>query len=609
MEGLRVLNYLKDKIDKEEFKKGILTVLIIGILSIILMIISFYFSTASYDPVLFKSFFHGKWLMIMNFIPIFLIMSFLALLFNRLWISFTFTSLLILIMSVGNKFKLMYRDEPFVMLDLKLFTEAGDMASKYDISPNTMMIAIFISLIIISILLKSFIKFKIDSKRVRFSLLSSVLIIGLVLSSGFYFNPETYERIGNKDLINPWSQTQQFQSKGFIYPFIYSSTKMKDRQLEGYDEDIAKKALEEFKYHNIEDGEKVNIISIMLEAYNDFSKFEGVEIHESVYKKFHNLQEESLSGRLVTNVFAGGTVNTEWGFLNGYNSHPRYLNKTNGFPWYFKEQGYNTETMHPNYGWFYNRRNVNEYIGFDNFDYYENRFEAIDKEFLGDSEFFKYIIQGYEESKEENKPYFHYSTTYQNHGPYSDEGLTGFQYLKKKKNYTDRDYNIINNYLAGIKDTGDAIEELINYYKEENEPVIVILFGDHNPWLGEDNSGYKMMDIDIDLSTEEGFLNYYETPYIIWGNEVAKEAFKKDFIGEMPNISPNFLMAELFQYLEWEGNEYIGYLNHVKDIFDVNHDMYFKENGVYTRKLSDENSPLWKEFNYVQYYHGRNFRD
>lgn len=604
-----MLEKFKAKIDQEQFKKGVKTVIIIGLLSFLLMGISFFFSTANFDPVLFRSYFQGRWLMLMNFIPIFLIMSALSLLFNQLWISFSLTSVLIFLMSIVNKFKLMYRDEPLKFIDIQLFTEAGDMASRYDINLNFTMIIILLSLISIAVILKYFVKFKIDSRKIRFSLLGFVLLIGLVISSGFYFNENIYERVGDKGLINPWSQTQQFQSKGFLYPFIYSVTDLKDRQLEGYDEKEAKKVLEQFQYHNIEEDEKVNIIVIMLEAYNDFSKFDDIEIDEKVYKKFHQLQEESLSGRLVTNVFAGGTINTEWGFLSGYNSHPRYLKDTNSFPWYFKEQGYKTETMHPNYGWFYNRRNINEYIGFDNFDYYENKYQDIDEDFLDDKDFFKYIIEGYENSKKEDKPYFHFSTTYQNHGPYSLEELTDYEYLKRKDSYTDKEYNIINNYLAGLKETGDAVDELVDYYRKEDEPTILIFFGDHNPWLGEDNSGYKMLGIDMELSTIDGFLNYYEAPYIIWANEEAKHVFNKDFKGHMPNISPNFLMAELFEYLGWKGNEYMNYLQYVKEHFNVNHDMYFKENGEYTRKLSDENNPVWKEFNYVQYYYGRNFKE
>ena len=67
-------------------------------------------------------------------------------------------------------------------------------------------------------------------------------------------------------------------------------------------------------------------------------------------------------------------------------------------------------------------------------------------------------------------------------------------------------------------------------------------------------------------------------------------------------------MAELFQYLDWEGNEYMKYLFDVKQAFTVNHDMYFKTNGEYTKKLQGEKLQIWKDFNSVQYYHSRNFK-
>ena len=134
---------------------------------------------------------------------------------------------------------------------------------------------------------------------------------------------------------------------------------------EGYDEEKAKEILASYEYDNIPENEKVNIISIMLEAYNDFSEFEGVELGIDVYENFHNIQKESISGKLITNIFAGGTVNTERAFLTGYQNHPKYYSYTNSFVWYLREQGYRTEAMHPITGSFYNRRNINEYLGFE----------------------------------------------------------------------------------------------------------------------------------------------------------------------------------------------------------------------------------------------------
>ena len=38
--------------------------------------------------------------------------------------------------------------------------------------------------------------------------------------------------------------------------------------------------LSEYTYDNIEDDKKVNVIGIMLEAYNDFSKFNAIDFNE-----------------------------------------------------------------------------------------------------------------------------------------------------------------------------------------------------------------------------------------------------------------------------------------------------------------------------------------
>ena len=503
---------LKEQSNKNTFFKGILTIVIIGIFSFLIMTMTFVFSNASLNIPLFQSYFRGKWLMLMNFIPIFLLMIFFSLVFNRLWISFAITSTLFFVMSIVNRYKLIYRDEPFTFIDLKLVTESMDMAQKYKLSLSKDMIAIVIGIILITIISKKLITYKINSNKIRISFLILTVIAGVLVSTGFYFNQDLYDYVGDKSLINIWSQTQQFQSKGFIYPFIYSVTNVQDRKLEGYDEDRAKELLAERNYNDIPNDQKVNVIAIMLESYNDFTKFDGVDLDIDAYENFHKLQEESYSGRLIDNVFGGGTINTEWSFLTGYNSHPKYVKDTNSFVHYFKEQGYRTDAMHPNYGWFYNRRNVNEYIGFDNYDYYENKYEAIQKEFLDDYDFFDFIINGYEDSKSNGEPYFNFSVTYQNHGPYSFDKETDLDYLKRKPEYTGGLYNIINNYLSGIKKTDDALKKLTDYFSEQEEPTVIVLFGDHNPWLGGDASGYNMMGINIDLSTVDGVKNYYETP-------------------------------------------------------------------------------------------------
>ena len=597
----------KDRLNFKKISKAILSLILIGIFSFLIMIVTFKFSSISPDIPLYPTYFESKLLMLMNIIPIFFTMLTLSIIFNRLWLGFSLTSLFFLLLSFVNNYKLIYRDESVIFTDFQLLTESFTMAKKYKISLSNNMLIILLALVLISIILKMFFKFKIDSNKIRISSLAIVLVIIGIIIKNFYFDPQIYSEIGNKKLINIWSETQQFQSKGLVYPFTYSISTSKDRVLDGYDENRAKQLLEEKVYSNIPEDQKINIIAIMLESYNDFSKFNTIELDDSVYEDFHNIVNNSYSGKLVTNVFGGGTINTEWSFLTGYNSHPKYIKQTNSFIWYLKEQGYETGAMHPNYGWFYNRRNVNNYIGFDQFDYYENKYKDIQEQPLRDEEFFDYIIRGYEDNKKTKQPYINFSVTYQNHGPYSEQKETDIEYLKRQQDDDPATYNMINNYFSGIKSTGDSLRKLTDYFQNEDEPTIVVIFGDHNPWLGDNPNGYEMMGIDIDLTKTEGFLNYYETPYLFWGNSSSERALAMEFKGEGNEISPNFLMAELFQFLGWEGNQYMSYLFDVKDAFSVNHDMYFNVNGTYTSKLDKDNKQIWKDFNSVQYYYARNF--
>lgn len=585
------------------------TFILLIVLSLGITIITFIFAGPAFniEMPLFQSYFKSPVLIFMNFFPIFALILLLYLLSNSLWISFLVSWVFFLMLSLINKFKLMYRDDPFSFIDIVLVRESMEMIDKYSISPSRNIIILIIGLLIITITIKILLDYKIHQKNLRIISFIVSLFITIGVFSGPYFNSELYKEVGDESLINIWNQSKQFQSKGFIYPFIYSITDATENKLEGYNEE---KAIEDFyklNYSNIDENKKVNIIAVMLESYSDFSEFESIQIGKDPYSFFHTLKDESISGNLVTNIFAGNTIVTERSFLTGFYNQPRYFRNTNSYVWYFKEQGYRTEAMHPIYGWFYNRRNVNEYLGFDTYLYYENKFTNEQSDFLGDYDFFDYIIQGYEEAINNDEYYFNYSLTYQNHGPYSDERIADDEYIVWKDHYDEPLYNIANNYLSVVAQTDRALEKLVEYFKNEDEPTVLVIFGDHKPWLGQDGAGYEALGIDTDLSTVEGFLNYYATPYIIWANDGAKERTEKDFVGRGKDISSNFLMTELFNHLGWEGNEFMSYQRGFMEYIDVLNPVFYKENGVYTLELSEENKEKYDNYINFEYYMSHQF--
>lgn len=587
----------KDKINLLKLLLGL------ALLSGLLTLISFSFATGYLDLELIKSYFRSSQLLILNFLPIFMVMALAYGLTNRLGLSFLLTSGLVVVGGLANRAKIIYRDDPLVMADLSLITEARMMSQRYEIPISARIVMTALGLVALALIIRKFFNYRLESKKLRLAFLLVFLGLSSLGLKNIYLDDGLYDSLGDMELINRWIESERHQAKGFIYPFTHSAKDLLEEKPEGYSPKRAQEILASYQYEDIEPGRKVNIIGIMLEAYNDFSKFEGLEIDPSVYRDFHRLEQESVHGRIVTNIFAGGTVDTERAYLTGYRSLPKFNKETNSFAWYFKEQGYRTEAMHPVTGSFYNRRNINEYLGFDNFYHGDNFYES--ESYLEDSHFLPTIIEGFDRAKEEGLPYFNYSLTYQNHGPYSREAYHQEDLLGNKGAYDEDLYNIFNNYLYGVRDTGQELAKFIDHFRQEEEPVVIVLFGDHNPWLGEGNSVYKMLGIDMNLENPQGFRNYYETPYLIWGNDRAKEVLDRDLVGAREEIGSNYLMAQVFEELGYGGNPYMQFIKELKKDLPVQHRLFFKEGGSYKKEL-DRKQDSYKDYINIEYFYSRN---
>lgn len=607
MNNLFIKN-LQEHFTRNKFLAIIYTVVMLISLGTLIGIISLYFGTANYPFLMFVSYFKFVSLLLLNILPVIFLIFFFYFLFNRVWLSFLVTSAIVIILTWVNYFKLSFRNDPLLIADLTLFFESLNMAGQYDVVLDWKMIVVIIVVLVGTIFSFFFIRMRISSWKIRLLSLIILLIIGGIGLPRFYLDEKLYYSIKNYGVANRWSQTEQFISRGFIYPFIYSFTTAKQEPPEGYVENEAEKILSNYEYSHIDEEKKVNIIAIMLEAYNDFSKFPEVDFKEDVYKVWRELKQESYSGQLVTNIFAGNTVNTERGFLTGFTELWNFRKPVPSYAYYFREQGYTVEGSHPSYDWFYNRKNINEYLGFERYYFFENYFEEkAEGEIAKDDILFSEIIKLYEENKKTGKPYFSFNVTYQNHGPYKS-GVSYGEFIYKN-DYSEETYNILNNYFGGIYQTNEQIKMLIEHFRKEDEPVVVVLFGDHNPWLGDNNSVYHELGINIDLSTEEGFYNYYNTPYIIWANDKAKDVLGKEIVGEGAMIGPYFLMNELFSVLGYEGNEFMKISNRLKEDIEVVHtNKRYIQFGELTNELTEESKQKLTEFLHAQYYWIKTFK-
>lgn len=586
---------------------GIYTILVLLCMGVGIGVISMYFGASSMLLQMFLSYFSIPLLPILNILPIVLLIFILYFLLNRVWLSFFLTAAVTFILTWINYFKLVFRNDPLLASDFKLISETDAMLGKFVIQLNWKFISVILFCILVTVAAVFLVRARIRSVRARSCGILVAVCISVFCYSTIYTSPTVYAKTENLALISRWSATQQYISRGFIYPFLYSVQSAVVKPPSGYDEDEAARQLFEYSYENIPDDEKVAVVAVMLEAFNDFSRFEQLEFTEDIYAPFHELQARSVSGELITNIFAGGTVDTEWSFLTGYSRLDDFRAPTNSYVRYFKEQGYYAEGSHPCYEWFYNRQNVNCYLGFDQYYYYENKYYELSGGIAEDDILFPEIISLYEEHiQTQDSPYFSFNVTYQNHGPYSaDTAYYDKEYIADQ-GYSEQSKNIVNNYFAGISDTVQNVVGMADYFASRSEPVVFIVFGDHNPWMGDGNSAYRELGIQFDLNTEEGFGNYYNTPYLIFANDAAKQALGNEFVGEGGDFSPCFLMNKLFELSGWSGNEYMKLSDEIRAETPLVH-----RTGIYLadgQLTSDVSKELLDKYQRLQYYWRWNIR-
>ena len=283
--------------------------------------LSLLFAYGTYAKALMKSYFEHPLIAVLNILPVLLLLLLLYGVFGRPWAAFLGTSVVVGGLSLANYYLLRCRDDPLMFEDIKYLREAGAITqnANYDLSPDKRIWFGLLCIVAGTLFLKFLVR-GVPRWQVRLGL-GAAGVVCCVAVAGVYADDDLYDNgTQNFDYINRWSATQLYVSKGFLYPFLHSITVEGIEPPEDYDEEATEALLESYAPADIPEDRKVDLITIQLEAFADFSRFENVEgiDWESAYAAYHALEAESLSGDLITNIFAGGTVDTERAFLTGY---------------------------------------------------------------------------------------------------------------------------------------------------------------------------------------------------------------------------------------------------------------------------------------------------
>ena len=239
----------------------------------------------------------------------------------------------------------------------------------------------------------------------------------------------------------------------------------------------------------------VNIIMIMDESMTDYAVF-GDRVEEALPEDpmpfFHSLQENTVRGNLYVSCYGGNTCDTEFESLTGnsilYAPNTPFETQFHGpmpsIVSTLKEDGYEAIAMHPLGAADWNRDDVYRYLGFTSFTTLED-LDQDEENFIrgnySDQADFAWIIDRFEQKKE-GEPFFLFNVTMQNHGGYGQETLDGNWQVSTDLSALG-DYPQAELFFSLMKETDQAIEKLVTYFSQVEEPTIICIYGDHQPDL------------------------------------------------------------------------------------------------------------------------------
>lgn len=565
--------------------------------------VSLLFGALYFNRVRLESYFRTPMLAFLNLLPVVLLAFFLYFLTNRSWLAFLLTSVLVLLGSFVNYYKVVLRDDCLVFEDLQLAEDAAGIAGEYQFHLNHWFWDAMAACALGTLFLFFFCRGRLPSWRWKLGAAAAMLAASFFSYKLWYDDAALYNSFQNYELFNRWQPTENYASRGFLYPFLFSIRDTIRTPPEGYSPEKAEQYLSEYEAGTIPDAQKVDVICTMLESFSDFSGFETVYFAGDPYAPLRGIWAESERGTLISDTMGGGTINAERSFLTGFfYPQPSYRHATASYVRWFGAQGYVTEGAHPGHDWFYNRENVDQNLGFDRYYFRENLFAGLtDEEYAKDDVFFPAVRQLYD-SRDRETPYFAFHVSYQNHSPYSPLELNWPTAYVNREGLTKETYCAVNNYLGGVADTAKQVAAFVDGFRDEADPVVLVFFGDHKPTLGAGNSAYASLGVNMDRTTGRGFENYYATPYWIWMNDAAKQVLGTDPAGEGPTISPCYLMREVLDLCGWTGPALSQFLSEAERVLPVIHSTKtFRENGAYTKEISASAQKILEKYRIMQY--------
>lgn len=491
---------------------------------------------------------------------------------GRTRFSIIFVNFVFLIFGIINYYSIDIRNEPVVPWDLYAVGTAAQALDGFTWTIPPQVIACIVGCVIWWII-TMFIKYPTPKVHRRAAgiacsalMFTGFLLIATVGRGNFY--------------ISAWRQVTANRRNGMALNFTMNMDALFNEEPTDYSKENAATILSSVAVNetNAENTVQPNIIAIMDETFADLSILGNLNLEstDDVMPFVHSLsgQENTVTGQLVVPAFGGGTCNTEYEFLtsNTYSffksgSYPmlQYVHdETESIASVLAEQGYTTVGMHPYYGSGWARNRAYPLMGFDTFldidDFDDDTTEYL-RRYVSDNSSFDKVIETYEKNNAEcDNPLFMFNVTIQNHCGYD----TVYANFPEDVEFEfDSLYPYTKQYLSLIEESDRAIQRLVEYFSQQDEPTIIVYFGDHMPYI--ENSFYNHLTRSAMKTNADIQMDKHTVPFFIWANyDIDTEAYQN--IGR---ISANYLGPVTLDIAGAQMSEYEEFVYSLKDKYPV----------------------------------------
>lgn len=547
-------------------------------------------------------------LLLFNFLLIGILELIFIVITNRVRLGTDIWAFICVMFNIVNYFVYEFRGTPVMASDIATVGTALEVADGYKIQFNfytTVALVMLFDFIMLGRVIKCEPVFKKVSHR-----LCGIAVMAVVSVTGFSQLVMT-DMVSNRGLyLSLFNPMRSYQQYGSIACFARSIKLSVPEKPNGYSLKKVEEITSKYTSDTVDPNKKrPNVIVVINEAFSDPQVLGDIETNEDYMPFIHDLMKNGncVSGTTYASIVGGQTANTEYEFLTG-NSMAFLPKGTVAFQLYLrhampslvtelKSEGYTgNSATHLQKARNYNRDKAYPLLGFDKFYDYTNMIVPFVKMRNNATDQCTYdnITHDYEQQrKSTDAPYFGYTMTIQNHSSY-DVPFDNFD--DKRIVVENADAPDLGYYLSLIKYSDEMFENLINYYKNTDEPTVIFLTGDHQPRI-HDESMDSITNGEWRNWNDEEMMRRYEVPFLIWANyDIDKKTVEK--------TSMNYLQTILMETIDGELTGFQKFQQDLqKEIPVLTSNGYWGADGKFY-SVDDKNSPYYdliQEYAMLQY--------